>query len=170
MFVKGDKYFRTGDLLKKDSRGFFHFVDRIGDTFRWKGENCSTTEVTEVMSIFPNVEECNVYGVQIPNNEDGRAPMCAITPTGAMEDLDIAGLAKHAQEELPSYAVPIFIRIVPKVSVTATFKHQKVSIRNEGCDVTVIKDPMFWLNPSTGTYEPFTAHEYHKIVTKQARL
>merc|ERR1712032_403943 len=91
VFVKGDKYFRTGDLLKKDSRGFIHFVDRIGDTFRWKGENCSTTEVTEVMSIFKNVEECNVYGVQIPNNADGRAPMCAITPSGELEDLDMVG-------------------------------------------------------------------------------
>jgi len=170
VFVKGDKYFRTGDLLKKDSRGFIHFVDRIGDTFRWKGENCSTTEVTEVMSIFKNVEECNVYGVQIPNNADGRAPMCAITPSGELEDLDMVGLAKHARDELPSYAVPIFIRIVPKVNVTATFKHQKVALRKDGCDVTQIKDPMFWMNPKTKCYEPFTVKEYNKIVTKQSRL
>jgi len=170
VFVKGDKYFRTGDLLKRDSRGLIHFVDRIGDTFRWKGENCSTTEVTEVMSIFPNVEECNVYGVQIPNNNDGRAPMCAITPSGALEDLDLEGLAKHVQEELPPYAVPIFLRIVPKVAVTATFKHQKVALRKDGCDVTKIKDDMFWLNPKTKVYEPFTAKEYHHIVTKQSRL
>jgi len=122
------------------------------------------------MSTFANVEECNVYGVQIPNNNDGRAPMCAITPAGALEDLDMAGLARYAQEELPSYAVPLFIRIVPKVVVTATFKHQKVALRKEGCDVTQIKDKMFWLNPKTRVYEPFTAKEYHHVVAGQSRL
>ena len=171
VFVKGDKYFRSGDLIKQDARGYYHFVDRIGDTFRWKGENCSTTEVTECISTFLGIEECNVYGVQIPENKDGRAPMAAITPVdGDLKNIDFKALSAHVIGELPSYARPLFIRILPKVAVTATFKHQKVKLRKEGMDVTKITDPMMWLNPATKTYESFGPKEMNKVVTRQARL
>lgn len=93
VFVKGDKYFRTGDLLSKDKKGFIHFVDRIGDTFRWKGENVSTTEVAEVLSVFPGIQEANVYGVQIPG-KDGRACMAGIV---CDDNLDLKKFQKHVK-------------------------------------------------------------------------
>lgn len=170
-FVDGDSYFRTGDLLTLTPQGFFKFVDRIGDTFRWKGENCSTTEVTEVIATFPGVEECNVYGVQIPNNLDGRAPTAGITPiNGDMSKIDLAGLAKHAKDNLPAYAVPVFLRIIPQVAVTATMKHQKVKLRSEGVDVTKVSDPLYWLNPASGIYEPFGAKELEIVSQQKAKL
>ena len=157
--------------MKQDAKGYYHFVDRIGDTFRWKGENCSTTEVTECISVFPGIEECNVYGAQIPENKDGRAPMAAITPVdGNLKNIDFKKLSEHVISELPSYARPLFLRILPKVAVTATFKHQKVKLRKEGMDVTKITDPMYWLNPATKTYETFGPKEMNKVVTRQARL
>ncbi|CAK8998974.1 Long-chain fatty acid transport protein 4 (FATP-4) (Fatty acid transport protein 4) (Arachidonate--CoA ligase) (Long-chain-fatty-acid--CoA ligase) (Solute carrier family 27 member 4) (Very long-chain acyl-CoA synthetase 4) (ACSVL4) [Durusdinium trenchii] len=169
--VKGDQFFRTGDLLSRDEKSFFHFVDRIGDTFRWHGENCSTTEVTEVMAPFPGVQEINVYGVQIPNNLDGRCPMAAITPTGGdINALDFDGLAKHAQANLPKYAVPIFLRIQPEIAVTATMKHQKVALKKEGMDIAQVTDPLYWLNPDSKTYEPFTPEAYQRVINQQARL
>ena len=171
VFVQGDCYFRSGDLLSMDADGYFYFVDRIGDTFRWKGENCSTTEVAECVSLFPGVEEVNAYGVLIPNSMDGRAPMCAITPeNGDVSRLDLRALAQHVQKELPKYAVPLFLRILPKVAVTATFKHQKVKLRTEGIDLTKVDDPLYWMNPTSGTYEFFGESELHRVVTKQSRL
>jgi len=171
VFVQGDSYFRTGDLLSKDSKGYIHFVDRIGDTFRWKGENCSTTEVTQVISTFPGVEECNVYGVQIPNNLDGRAPCCAITPVdGSIDNIDMRALAHHAQTKLPSYAVPLFLRIQPQIAVTATMKHQKVELRKQGIDINLVTDPLYWLSPSSKVYEPLTEAVYEAVCQQRARL
>eukprot|EP00924_Labyrinthula_sp_SR-Ha-C_P008573 augustus_masked-scaffold_37-processed-gene-0.26-mRNA-1 protein AED:0.01 eAED:0.01 QI:0/-1/0/1/-1/1/1/0/611 len=170
-FVKGDQYFRTGDLLSRDVAGNFKFVDRIGDTFRWKGENCSTTEVTEVMGTYPGIEEVNVYGVQIPNNMDGRAPTAGITPTGGdLSKVDLDGLVGFLQENLPSYAVPLFLRILPQMVVTATMKHQKVKLRTEGIDVEKVTDPLYWLNPQTKKYEPFGAEEFAALTQMKAKL
>jgi acyl-CoA synthetase (AMP-forming)/AMP-acid ligase II len=173
VFVRGDKYFRSGDLLRRDKRGYYHFVDRIGDTFRWKGENCSTSEVAKVVSVFSGVEECNVYGVLIPENRDGRAPMAAIVPRGGdVGAIDMAGLAQHVQRELPSYARPVFLRILPKQAVTSTFKHKKVQLRKQGCDPSAVDgDALYWL-PTSGAraYVPFGAPELHRIVTGKARL
>jgi fatty-acyl-CoA synthase len=171
VFQEGDHYFRSGDLLSVDRRGYFYFVDRIGDTFRWKGENCSTTEVSECVSVYPGISECNAYGVLIPENMDGRAPMVAITPEdGDLSKLDLHGLAVYVNKELPPYAVPIFIRILPQIAQTATFKHQKVALRKDGIDLNIITDPIYWMNPQTRTYEPFGAPELHTVVTRQARL
>jgi acyl-CoA synthetase (AMP-forming)/AMP-acid ligase II len=163
VFVKGDAYFTTGDLLSCDSKGFYRFVDRIGDTFRWKGENCSTTEVAEVVSVFPGVEEANVYGVLIPNNRDGRAPMAAITLKGRSEEVDLKAMAKHFKKNLPDYAVPLFLRFTPKIDITATFKHQKVELRNEGMDIAKVKDPMYFLDGKNGEYVKLTPDVYGKI-------
>ena len=171
VFVEGDVYFRTGDLLSIDANGYIYFIDRIGDTFRWKGENCSTTEVSECVSVFPGVSEVNAYGVQIPENQDGRAPMIAITPTnGELKNINLIELSRYVRNELPSYAVPMFIRILPEIAQTATFKHQKVKLRKEGIDLSVVKDPIYWMNPKNKQYEPFGALELHQVVTKQARL
>jgi fatty-acyl-CoA synthase len=169
-FVKGDTYFSSGDLLSRDSKGYYRFVDRIGDTFRWKGENCSTTEVTEVVSTFSGVEEANVYGVLIPNNQDGRAPCAAITPKdGDMKNLDLQALLKHTKANLPVYAVPLFIRITPQIAVTATLKHQKGDLRNEGIDLSKIKDPLYFWNGDKG-YVPLTPELYAQITKPGARL
>lgn len=166
VFVKGDKYFRTGDLLMRDSNGYFHFVDRIGDTFRWKGENVSTTEVAEALSVFPGVLECNVYGAAIPG-KDGRACMAAMVLD---DSVDLDGLLKHARKELPSYAVPLFIRKLPEIEITGTFKHRKVTLRKEGFNPNTITDSLLWLNPDTDKYEPLDNAAFVKITTGGARL
>ena len=173
VFVKGDKYFRTGDLLKQDAKGYYHFVDRIGDTFRWKGENCSTTEVQEVLANFPGIEEINVYGVQIPNNMDGRAPTAAITPIdGDMSKIDFAQLAEHAKKNLPSYAVPLFLRMQPQMAVTATLKLQKVELRTSGIEHDKIgqHDKLFWMHPQKKTYVEFTPADLKEISQQKAKL
>jgi len=157
--------------LSRDAKGYFRFVDRIGDTFRWKGENCSTTEVTQVLATFPGVEEINVYGVQIPNNMDGRAPTAGITPTdGNISNIDLKGLSDHARKNLPPYAVPLFLRILPQMAVTATMKHQKVQLRKEGIDINVVKDALYWLHPETKTYEPFTEEAFRHVSSLKAKL
>mmetsp|Transcript_29046 Transcript_29046/g.46824 ORF Transcript_29046/g.46824 Transcript_29046/m.46824 type:complete len:659 (+) Transcript_29046:298-2274(+) len=183
-FTLGDKYFRTGDLLSRDEKGYFRFVDRIGDTFRWKGENCSTNEISNVLGSRDGdaeegahgqaapfgIEEINVYGVQIPNNMDGRAPMAAITPVdGKLENLDLDGLVEHAHKNLPSYSIPLFLRIQPKMPVTATMKHQKVQLRKEGIDLNEVEDPIFWLNPEVKKYERFTSHHHHLLTEQKAK-
>ncbi|RIK90028.1 MAG: hypothetical protein DCC71_25725 [Proteobacteria bacterium] len=123
VFEQGDAWFRTGDLLRQDADGDLYFVDRIGDTFRWKGENVATTEVAECLAVFPGVAEANVYGVEVPGCE-GRAGMAAIVADDA---LDLDALYAHLQDQLPRYAQPLFLRRVPAIEVTGTFKHRKRS-------------------------------------------
>jgi acyl-CoA synthetase (AMP-forming)/AMP-acid ligase II len=168
-FVVGDKYFMTGDLLSLDAKGYIRFVDRIGDTFRFKGENCSTTEVGEVVSVFPGVAEANVYGVLVPNNQDGRAPCCAITPVGNdLKNIDLTKLAAHCKKNLPSYSVPLFLRIQKEMEATATMKQVKGTLKQEGIDISIIKDPMYYLDGNT--YVPLTPQVYAKITKAGARL
>jgi acyl-CoA synthetase (AMP-forming)/AMP-acid ligase II len=128
-FRDGDQFFRSGDLMRMDSSGFVYFVDRIGDTFRWKGENVSTNEVADALSRCTCVEEANVYGVQLPN-ADGRIGMAAIVfgDGGA----DWRQLAQHVKQELPSYAIPYFVRPLGAQEITGTFKHRKVELVKDG--------------------------------------
>jgi len=168
VFKKGDKYFRTGDLMKFDDKGYFYFVDRIGDTFRWKGENVATTEVAEVMSTFPGVREANVYGVKIEGSE-GRAGMAAIILEN-LKTFDFSGFASHLRKNLAPYAVPIFLRIVPEMDITGTFKHKKNELRDEGFDLTKVKEPIYFLNQAAQTYEPFTQEKFNNFGTIKARL
>jgi len=170
-FVKGDSWFRTGDLLSKDSKGYYYFVDRIGDTFRWKGENCSTMEVSEVVSAFPGVQEANAYGVKVPGVVDGRACMVALsgsTELQSREQLD--KLQAICKKELPAYAQPLFLRFLPETETTATFKHQKVQLREHGCDPSKVSDKMFWLSPGTRKYEPFGATEYQQLENGRSKM
>lgn len=168
-FQKGDSYFRTGDLIRRDTKGYFYFVDRIGDTFRWKGENVSTMEVSEVLSSFPGIVDANVYGVQVPNKE-GRACMAALTmEPGA--SLNPTRFATHCRANLPPYAVPLFVRLLAEqINLTGTFKHQKVEYRKEGCNPSKIQDDMWWFNMSSGTYEPYGPAQYAEIAGGRARL
>ena len=141
-FTPGDAWFCSGDLMRKDELGYFYFIDRIGDTFRWKGENVSTTEVSEALTSFPGIQETTVYGVQIPHME-GRAGMVAVV----VEDFasfDLQGFHAHMNAHLPEYARPLFIRFQHHLEVTATFKQRKVDLVAEGFDPMKISDPMFF--------------------------
>jgi len=171
VFTKGDSWFRTGDLLSTDSEGYYYFVDRIGDTFRWKGENCSTMEVSEVVSTFPGVTEANVYGVKVPGIEDGRACMVAVSaPEDMQSPENLEKLQKLCQKELPSYAQPLFLRFLPEMEITGTFKHQKVQLRDHGCDPSKVSDKMFWLNGASKKYEPFGADQYQQLGNGKSKL
>jgi fatty-acyl-CoA synthase len=140
VFEAGDAWFRTGDLMRKDEQGFFHFVDRIGDTFRWKGENVATAEVAEAIATFPGIADATVYGVAIPGT-DGRAGMAALVLDG---DLDLGEFRAHLKARLPSYARPLFLRITRALAVTATFKHRKNDLIRDGYDPAVVGDAMYF--------------------------
>eukprot|EP00002_Diphylleia_rotans_P019437 TRINITY_DN3762_c0_g4_i1.p1 TRINITY_DN3762_c0_g4~~TRINITY_DN3762_c0_g4_i1.p1 ORF type:complete len:641 (-),score=136.07 TRINITY_DN3762_c0_g4_i1:1512-3434(-) len=167
VFSKGDEYFRTGDLLKFDSEGFFYFVDRIGDTFRWKGENVSTNEVAEVLSVYPGVKEVNVYGVAIPNM-DGRAGMASVVLDES--SFDFKAFYKHVCDQLPAYARPIFLRISPEIEITGTFKHRKVELVKEGFDPISIKDKLYFADAKNATYIPLTPDIHQEICKGKAKL
>ena len=138
-FRGGDQFFRSGDLMRMDSSGFIYFVDRIGDTFRWKGENVSTNEVADALSRCGCVEEANVYGVQLPNT-DGRIGMAAVVFSEGGPNWK--QLAEHVKKELPSYAIPYFVRPLAAQEITGTFKHRKVELVKEGW--TAGADPVFF--------------------------
>ncbi len=158
-FEQGDAWFNSGDLIKEVQVGFtagrkhYQFVDRVGDTFRWRSENVSTNEVGEIINQHPAVQFCNVYGVSIPN-ADGRAGMAAITLAQGQTRLDLADFSAFVARELPSYARPVFLRIQPEMEVTGTFKLMKGDLRKEGYDVGSIADPLFVLKPNAPAYEP----------------
>ena len=140
VFEPGDAWFRTGDLMRQDEGGYFYFVDRIGDTFRWKGENVATSEVSEAICAFPGIKAANVYGVAVPG-ADGRAGMAAV----AVEHrLDLAAFRAHLVDRLPQYARPLFLRIRDDLDVTTTFKHTKTALAREGYDPTAIPDPLYF--------------------------
>ena len=150
VFKPGDAWFRTGDLLKRDARGYYYFVDRIGDTFRWKGENVSTTEVAEAISAFPGVLEATVYGVAVPGHE-GRAGMAAVVVDNVAE-FDLAGLHAEIAERLPAYARPLFLRFRPKLDLTGTFKPRKVELVTQGFDPERCGDPVYFDDRHAGLY------------------
>jgi fatty-acyl-CoA synthase len=166
VFEKGDIWFRTGDLMRKDADGYFYFVDRIGDTFRWKGENVSTTEVEEAIGRFPAIAETNVYGVLIPGS-DGRAGMAAIVAHGS---LDLAALRAHLAESLPEYARPRFLRIRRDMDVTSTFKQKKVDFVAQGPDPGATDDPIYFDDPAAKAFVRVDAALYDRIRDGRIRL
>ncbi len=166
VFKKGDVWFRTGDLMRRDAHGYFYFVDRIGDTFRWKGENVSTGEVGEVLAAAPGIREANVYGVAVPGME-GRAGMAALVVDG---DFDIEGLPARLKARLAPYAWPLFLRLSPHIAVTGTFKQRKVDLVRDGFDPSVIVDPIYLLDPARGRYELLTPAWYADITAGRVKL
>jgi fatty-acyl-CoA synthase len=166
VFAPGDAWFRTGDLMRKDEDGYFYFVDRVGDTFRWKGENVSTSEVAEAIGGFAGIAETNVYGVPVPG-QDGRAGMAALTVDGA---LDFAGLHAHLMRSLPDYARPVFIRIRGAIDVTSTFKQKKLDLVAQGFDPAVVKDAIYFNSPEAGAFVALDAALYERICAGQVRL
>jgi fatty-acyl-CoA synthase len=166
VFAKGDAWFRTGDLMRKDARGYFYFVDRVGDTFRWKGENVSTSEVADAINTFPGIADANVYGVTVVGR-DGRAGMAAIVCDG---QCDLGALHAHLRANLPDYARPMFLRIQPKIEVTGTFKQKKVDLVREGFNPTATSDPIYFNDPKTQAFVPLDPALYRSIESGEIRL
>jgi acyl-CoA synthetase (AMP-forming)/AMP-acid ligase II len=177
VFKKDDLWFRSGDMMRQDADGCVYFVDRLGDTFRWRSENVSTNEVSDVLGRFDQIAEANVYGVQVPH-ADGRAGCAAIVPVSSIpspDQLDLVKLAEYLLHTLPRYAVPIFLRVVPQLEYTGTMKLQKGRLRSEGVDLDKIsasrpEDRMFWLPPGASKYEPFTKKESDDLKAGKVRL
>jgi fatty-acyl-CoA synthase len=167
-FADGDAFFRTGDLLKTDAEGFYYFVDRIGDTFRWKGENVSTQEVAEAIGAFPGVRIANVYGVEVPG-ADGRAGMVGLVLEDARR-FDGAAFHAHVKESLPGYAAPAFVRLQEDVEVTGTFKLRKVELQREGYDPERLADPLFVRDDEARAYVPLTPERHAAIRAGEHRL
>ncbi len=138
VFAPGDAWYRSGDLMRKDAKGFFYFVDRIGDTFRWKGENVSTAEVTDVVRSCPGVIDADVYGVSVPG-ADGRAGMAALVTESWF---DLAVFRAHVAERLPAYARPLFVRLRSTLDRTSTFKANKQQLQQDGFDPATTDDPI----------------------------
>ena len=166
-FRRGDAYFRSGDILRRDRDGYYYFVDRVGDTFRWKGENVATQEVAEILNGTPGVSETNVYGVQIPGS-DGRAGMAALVLEPGAQFDPIAFYA-HA-EPLPAYARPLFVRIVPAMDVTGTLKQRKMDLQRQGYDPSTTNDPLYLRDAAQRRYVPLTDALLERIRSGTLRL
>jgi citronellyl-CoA synthetase len=157
VFEKGDRYFNTGDLLRNIGFGHAQFVDRLGDTYRWKGENVSTTEVENILLQYPQISEAVAYGVEVQNT-NGRAGMAAITPAESLATLDFSELLNFVRQHMPTYAVPLFLRVKVKMETTGTFKYQKTRLKEEAFDPgRAGDDPIYAWLPGTDTYVQVTA-------------
>jgi citronellyl-CoA synthetase len=162
VFRKGDVWFNSGDLLR--DQGFRHaqFIDRVGDTFRWKGENVSTNDVAEALNTFHQVAESTVYGVQIPGG-DGRCGMAALVLRCPVNELDLEGFVRHVESQLPAYARPVFLRVRPELEVTGTFKQMKSDLRRQGFDPSLVDEPLFMMPPRQNRYVALTSDQFRAI-------
>jgi fatty-acyl-CoA synthase len=166
VFAPGDAWFRSGDLMRRDAAGFFHFVDRIGDTFRWKGENVSTCEVADAICAWPEVKDAVVYGVAAPGY-DGRAGMVAIVVDG---ELDLVGFRAHLTARLPEYARPVFVRILREIETTGTFKPKRQDLVRIGFDPSATRDPLFVNDRESNAFIRLDGALLERISTGQLRL
>jgi fatty-acyl-CoA synthase len=152
--------------MRKDAAGFFYFVDRIGDTFRWKGENVATSEVAAAITAFPGILESSVYGVTVPGCE-GAAGMATLVPQGP---LDLAALRSHLAQLLPAYARPLFLRVKDGIETTATFKHKTADLARQGYDPTTTGDAIYFDDPAQHALVRLDAELYERIRTGAVRL
>ena len=166
VFEPGDAWYRTGDLMSRDAEGFYYFVDRVGDTFRWKGENVSTTEVAAVLAGCRGINDVAVYGVTVPGTE-GRAGMAALV---VGPDFDPAALRQELAGKLPDYARPIFLRLVPTLEVTGTFKLRKQELAEQGYDPGRTDDPLYFDAPGKGRYERLDGPLHGRIAGGEMRI
>jgi fatty-acyl-CoA synthase len=167
-FVAGDQYVRTGDLLRRDRASYYYFVDRMGDTFRWKGENVATAEVAELLNGAPGVSETAVYGVRVPNS-DGRVGM-ALVVLAPDVPFNPAAYYAYAEKTLPAYARPQFVRIAPAMDVTGTLKHVKSRLQQEAYDPALISDPLYFRDDTAHTYVPLDAELKRRIDAGELQL
>jgi fatty-acyl-CoA synthase len=166
VFEPGDAWFRTGDLMTRDALGYYYFVDRVGDTYRWKSENVATGEVAEALS-FDGIEQANVYGVEVLGHV-GRAGMAALV--GDAQLIDLEALHQHIHEALPTFARPLFLRLQEQTDTTGTFKLRKVDLVKEGFDPDKIEDPLYFDHPVIGKYVRLTQELYEQIVDGKLRV
>lgn len=168
VFEEGDIWLNTGDFVRDLGYKHIQFSDRLGDTFRWKGENVSTTEVEETINLHPQVSQTAVYGVQIPGT-DGRAGMAAVVPASPGEDFDLKSLAETLHQSLPSYALPKFVRFMDELEITPTFKVKKSVMREAGFDPGRIADPLYAMLPGEKEFVPLKPETYQEIVDGKYR-
>ncbi|MGY4237690.1 fatty-acyl-CoA synthase [Bradyrhizobium sp. USDA 4449] len=166
VFAEGDAWFRTGDLMLRDEQGYFHFVDRLGDTFRWKGENVATSEVNDAIRDCPGVLDASTYGVAV-SGVDGRAGMAALVVD---RRFDFGIFREHLSYRLPRYAVPTFVRLCRALEATDTFKQNKQRLIREGFDPSVTDDPLFLRDPVSGDYRSIDRAVYARIIAGEIRL
>jgi len=165
---KGDMAFRSGDILVMDELGWLYFKDRAGDTFRWKGENVSTMEVEATVSAVVGLRDCVVFGVEIPGTE-GRAGMVAIPDPE--RKVDVEKLYEGLREKLPAYARPIFVRLVNKIDVTATYKLKKRDLQSEGFNPELVgKGSVHMLDSKQQCYQPLSQEQYNNIINGNLRF
>jgi len=165
-FEHDDAWFRSGDLIRKDEYGYFYFIDRIGDTFRWKGENVATSEVSEALTGYTGIQEANVYGVAVAGM-DGRAGMVSLTVD---DTFDIDGFYGYVSSSLADYARPIFVRLQEEIETTGTFKQRKVDLVKQGFDPSNIEDRLFFKDPKKGAYVALNAATHKQIMDGEFRL
>lgn len=165
VLAKGDAWFRTGDLMRIDEKGFYYFVDRVGDTFRWKGENVATAEVAAAIAAAPGVADVTVYGVEVPG-ADGKAGMAAIV---AESDFDPAQLYQHLSTVLPAYARPVFLRLRSALDLTETFKQKRQALVHEGFGPKAA-DPILFADTAARNFVPLTADFFAAIMAGRQRF
>jgi fatty-acyl-CoA synthase len=165
VFKKGDRWFRTGDLMKQDGDGYFYFMDRTGDTFRWKGENVSTSEVEQALIEAPGVSEAVVYGVEVAG-QDGKAGMAALVVDGKF---DASAFAAHVQDRLPPYSQPVFVRLIKAADTTGTFKYRKADLVADGFDPARTGATLYVRGGKSG-YQKLTAAGRKAILDGETRL
>jgi fatty-acyl-CoA synthase len=161
VFEKGDRWYRSSDLLRRDEDDYFYFVDRIGDTFRWKSENVSTQEVAEALGGFPGLEIANVYGVQV-RGVQGQAGMATLVLRDP-QAFDGRAFYEFTEDRLPHYAAPVFIRVAKAADMTSTFKLRKLDLRRDGYDPERVRDPLFIRDPDARAYVPLSVETLSRL-------
>jgi fatty-acyl-CoA synthase len=166
VFKPGDAWYRTGDLMRRDARGFYYFVDRVGETYRWKGENVSTAEVLSALTVSRGVLDGVVYGLEVPG-ADGRAGTAALIVDA---DFDLAEFHADVARRLPPYARPVFLRILTTIEATGTFKPRKQDLLSSGFDPAVVKDPLYFDDARLQRYVPLDAALFAAIAAGHVRV
>jgi fatty-acyl-CoA synthase len=152
--------------MRKDARGYYYFSDRLGDSFRWKGENVSSFEVAQVLAACPGVRDANVYGVEVPGFE-GRAGMAALA---VGDDFDLDRLRQSVDAALPPYARPLFLRLCETLETTETFKHKKQALAAQGFETEEIAGSLYFARPGASGYVPLDAEMRQRICAGEFRL
>jgi len=166
VFERGDAWFRTGDLMRRDEKGFYYFVDRVGDTFRRKGENVATSEVAAALCGFAGVRHANVYGVAVPGIE-GRVGMAAVV---VEDDFDLTRLRRYLESQLPAYARPLFLRISAEAETTGTFKYSKTELVRQGYDPAACGDAIYFDLTEAEAFVPLDEELYDRIQSGGVRV
>jgi fatty-acyl-CoA synthase len=166
VFADGDSWYRTGDLMRRDERGFYYFVDRVGETYRWKGENVSTAEVLSALTASPGVIDGVVYGITVPG-ADGRAGTAALVVNAEFE---LAAFRADVARRLPAYARPVFLRLLRSIESTGTFKPRKQDLAQAGVDPARVEDPLYFDDPRAQAYVRLDAALYAAIAGGTVRV